>query len=115
MDNTASLNWYDLYRDNFTVNDTGDSNNTSYSDFWGNPIENPRYGKTVLKDGREMTYKRGMTFNDYVGRWNKAHPKVWAHDNGLHRDEAIIAGNVTDYFNNQSIKDILHINDSLYF
>lgn len=74
LDNTASLNWYDLYRKNFTVNDTG-----SATDFWGNPLEDRRYGKAVLKDGRETTYKRGASFNDYVGRWNKYHPAVWAH------------------------------------
>lgn len=71
-DLTGDLNWYDLYRKNLNVNET--------HDFWGNPLDrmDHRIGKTKLKDGRETTYKRGRTFYEYVGRWNKQHPDVWA-------------------------------------
>jgi len=109
LDNTASLNWYDLYRKNFTVNDTG-----STTDFWGNPLEDRRFGKSVLEDGREVTYKRGHTFNDYVGRWNKHHPAVWAHENGVHTDNGLTGDAVTDYFNNATVKELLHIKPEMY-
>lgn len=106
-DLTGDLNWYDLYRKNLEVNTT--------HDFWGNPLgEDHRVGKTKLKDGRETTYKRGHTFYEYVGKWNKHHPAVWAKDKGLKDDIYTIADQVGDYFNNQSIKDLLHIDDTKY-
>jgi hypothetical protein len=115
------LNWYDLYRKNFTIepsNNTSGNNSSGYTDFWGNPLEDPRYGKTVLKDGREATYKRGFSFFDYVGRWNKHHPAVWARDNGLIKDENVGIGaqSLSDYLNGPDVKELLHItNDSMYF
>jgi len=107
LDNTASLNWYDLYRKNFTVG-------PGTTDFWGQPLEDRRYGKTVLKDGREMTYKRGCSFNDYVGRWAKHHPHIQAIEQGLADDNLMIGEDIADYLNKQEIKDILHIKDEMY-
>jgi hypothetical protein len=52
--NTGKMNWYDLYRKKPVVNKT--------HDIWGEPLENPYYGKTTLKDGRETTFKRGYSF-----------------------------------------------------
>lgn len=63
-DLTDKLNWYDLYRKKGGL---GMSQRTH--DIWGVPLENPYYGKSILKDGREVTYKRGHSFSDYVGRW----------------------------------------------
>lgn len=80
MDLTGELNWYDLYRENYKINKT---DNDTITDLYGNPLEHPRIGKTVLKDGREFTYKRGHTFTEYVGKWNKHHPAVFAHNSGL--------------------------------
>lgn len=103
------MNWYDLYRKNFSI----PSNATS--DFWGNPLgDNPRIGKTVLKDGQETTFKRGFTFNEYIGAWNKHHPAVWAYENGLSEDNLRLGDALSDYFNNQTVKDILNINDTMY-
>lgn len=92
LDNTASLNWYDLYRKNFTIEP---SNNTT--DFWGNPLEDPRYGKAVLKDGREVTYKRGYSFLDYMGGWAK---RLLGRDDGDQQDVGIGAKVLSDYLNN---------------
>lgn len=94
-DLTGDLNWYDLYRKNYdiVVNKT--------HDFWGNALgENYRTGKSVLKDGRETTYKRGITFNEYVGKWNKHHPSVTAQDKGKQTEILTIGDQIADYFNN---------------
>lgn len=71
-DNVKDLNWYDLYRKNYDIKPN------ATHDFWGNPLENSKYGKSVLKNGQETTYKRGFSFYDYVGKWNKHHPAIWA-------------------------------------
>lgn len=39
---------------------------------------------------------------------------MWAHDKGIYEDNGLTGDMVTDYFNNASIKALLHINDSLY-
>jgi len=49
-----------------------------------------------------------------VGKWNKHHPAVWAHNNGIKEDILTIGDQIADYFNNQAIKDILHIDDTKY-
>jgi carboxypeptidase C (cathepsin A) len=101
------LNWYDLYRENYNINDT--------HDFWGNPLENPRYGKSVLENGEEYSYKRGHSFYDYVGKWNKHHPEIWAQDKGMKKADNLMIGEaIADYFNKKSLKALLHINDSKY-
>lgn len=104
---TSQLNWYDLYRKKFGL---GIEDKTQ--DVWGRPLENPRLGKNVLKDGREVTYKRGFSFKDYVGGWNK-------HKSPLSKyqlqDDNILGDAVSDYFNIQEVKDILKINDTLYY
>jgi len=71
MNLTANLNFYDLYRPKFGL---GIEKKTH--DLWGRPLEDPRIGKNILKDGREVTYKRGFTFSDYVGKWMKNGPAL---------------------------------------
>lgn len=106
-DLTDKLNWYDLYRKKFGL---GVSKKTH--DIWGRPLENPRVGKTNLKDGTEVTYPRGFSFSEYVGAWLKHHPGTKA---SAAKDDNLLGDAVSDYFNNQAIKDILKIDDSLYF
>jgi hypothetical protein len=103
---TADLNFYDLYRPKFGL---GIDKKTH--DLWGRALESPRYGKSILKDGRETTYKRGFSFADYVGAWMKN----GATKQSCKQDDNILGDAVSDYFNNQAIKDILHIDDTLYF
>lgn len=86
---TEGLNWYDLYRKKGGL---GISKKTH--DLWGEPLENPYYGKTTLKDGRETTYKRGHSFSDYVGR-QMMHPSLQKKF-----DDNILGDTTTDYFNN---------------
>ena len=69
QDLTGNLNWYDLFRENYGVNDTEQA-----TDFYGNDLEDRRVGKTFSKHGEELTYKRGFTFKEYTGRWLKGHP-----------------------------------------
>lgn len=77
MNLTGDLNWYDLYRHNYDLAwpPKNDTDHTDH-DVWGRPLEDYEYGKTVL-NGKEYTYKRGFTFKDYVGKWNKNHPGVF--------------------------------------
>ena len=107
---TEKLNWYDLYRKNFNL---GLSQKTH--DIWGRPLEDPLVGKDFLEDGRETTYKRGFSFTDYVGRWLKNNPAIIASQQGKIEDKNILGDAVSDYFNNQAIKDILNINPDLYY
>ena len=68
-DLTDKLNWYDLYRKK-----TGLGISKRTHDIWGQPLENPFYGKTTLKDGRETTYKRGYSYNEYIPNWLNNRP-----------------------------------------
>ena len=68
-----------------------------------------------MEDGRETTYKRGFSFTDYVGRWLKNNPAIIASQQGKIEDKNILGDAVSDYFNNQAIKDILNINPDLYY
>jgi len=70
---TDKLNWYDLFRHKY--GDLSSSASDKTYDVWGRELEDYMYGKTEL-NGKEYTYKRGYTFADMVGGWNKNHPGV---------------------------------------
>lgn len=89
---TAGLNWYDLMR----PHKIGPS--TLMSD-------SPDRYRSTLVNGKNVTYKRGYTFSEMFG-WHKKHPGVQMAQKYA---EVVIAGNITDYMNNQTVRDALHI------
>jgi len=80
---SGKLNWYDLYRHNYDL-----------------PLSEDRIGTTVI-DGKERTYKRGMTMAEYT--------PFAAHI--LESESAHVRNGdfLTDYMNRQDVREAFHI------
>lgn len=88
------LNPYDLLRKNYDINETKDAGD---------------YGKAIL-GGEEVTYKRGVYQEEYTP-WIK-HSDAFNHQEGIfQRKKYKLFGStvMSDYFNNQTVRDTLHI------
>jgi len=84
---TKNLNWYDLYRH-------------KYPDGLGlESDQDERMGVSYV-GGEERTYKRGYTFGEYTP-WLKNHPGA--------QSKTVLGAFVTDYINNATTREALHI------
>ena len=79
-ENTARINWYDIYRD-----------------VYDGPVRS-RVGKTVNEDGETIFYKRGFTQQEYTPWLPKAKG-----------DPIVLGDSLSDYLNDYEVRRELHV------
>lgn len=84
-DLTGDLNWYDLYRKDYSTLLLKDEE---------------RVGSVEI-DGVKKTYRRGMTMEEYT---------PWARNSMFKSERSVVLGNyVTDYMNRPDVRKVLNI------